>query len=134
MDPRQRYKTSQAQSWTRVDMLIHIYNHASESLETGANALLAGQDLDTNSIRRDAVTKVMLIVDGLALDSGELAQNVLRICTFIMQRTYSNDPEAWKHSAELLSTLRSGFLEIRDEANKAEASGQIPPINYAGVA
>ena len=102
MDPRQRYKTSQAQSWTRVDMLIHIYNHAIESLETGANALLAGQDLDTNSIRRDAVTKVMLIVDGLALDSGELAQNVLRICTFIMQRTYSNDPEAWKHSAELL--------------------------------
>lgn len=134
MDPRLRYKTTQAQSWTRIDMLIHIYDHAINSLQTGAHALSQGRNIDEDATRTNASSRVMLIIDGLALDSGDLPQNVLRICTFIMERIYSNDAAAWKHSAELLSTLRSGFLEIRDEARTSEATGMIPAIDYAGVA
>ncbi|MFY9254818.1 MAG: hypothetical protein WAO83_15310 [Fuerstiella sp.] len=134
MDPRLRYKTTQAQSWTRIDMLIHIYDHAISSLEAGAAALNAGKNLNEGSFRRDASERVMLIVDGLALEAGELPQNILRLCTFVMDRIYTNDAAAWSHSAQLLATVRSGFEEIRDEANAAEACGQIPAVNFAGVA
>jgi len=115
-------------------MLIHIYDHAINALHAGATALAEGRNINEGSTRRDASSRVMLIVDGLALDSGELPQNVLRLCTFVMERIYGNDASAWKHSAELLSTLRAGFIEIRDEARESEATGKIPAINFAGVA
>lgn len=133
MDPRSQYKSTQATSWTRIDMLLHIYDHAICALKAGMQALDRNESLDSGSLRRDAQTRVMLIVEGLDLKQGEVPQNIMRICTHILDVTCRDDACEWERCASLLEVIRSGFAEVQDEARQAEADGAIPPLEFAAT-
>ena len=133
MDPRSQYKSTQATSWTRIDMLLHVYDHAITALKAGTAALDGGETLDSGSLRRDAQTRVMLIVEGLDLKQGEVPQNIMRICTHILDVTCRDDACEWERCATLLEVIRSGFAEVQDEARQAEADGTIPPLEFAAT-
>ena len=46
MNPHQQYRRNSSYGWTRIDMLIHIYNHTINSLQNGAELLEAGATAD----------------------------------------------------------------------------------------
>lgn len=131
MDPRTHYKSSQAHSWTRIDMLLHVYDHAIRAVKEGAGALSRKENIDNKLLRIDAQSKVMLIVDGLSPDQGSVPQNILRICEFVIDITCGNDAKAWTTAAEMLEVIRSGFDEIKEQARVAEAEGKIPALDFA---
>lgn len=114
-------------------MLLHIYDHAISALKAGTIALDNGEPLDAGSVRRDAQTRVMLIVEGLDLKQGEVPQNIMRICTHILDVTCRDDAGEWDRCATLLEVIRSGFAEVQDEARQAEADGSVPPLEFAAT-
>ena len=132
MNPHQHYRRSSSFGWTRIDMLIHVYNHAINSLRKGADVLAReGSPADVVEARIDAQRKVLLITDGLALDHGEVPVRILQLCVFILDQLQSDSVEAWKNAAKLLETVREGFLGVQDAARKAEQAGEIPALQRA---
>lgn len=112
-------------------MLLHIYDHAIRSLREGAGALSRKENVDSTRLRLDAQGKVMLIVEGLSPDQGTVPQNILRICEFVIDITFGNDPKAWRTAADMLEVIRSGFDEIKEQARESEEAGQVYPLDFS---
>lgn len=133
MNPLMQYLSSQAHSWTRIDMLLHIYDHAITSVRDGAVLLSQGESVDAEGQRSDSARKVMLIMEGLDLDSGEVSQNIMRICSFVLEVICENDAESWERAANMLELLRGAFEAVQDEARQAEADGIVPSLNFSAM-
>ena len=130
MNPHMQYMSSQARSWTRIDMLLHIYDHAIATVRNGASVLASGSSIDNQGLRGDASRKVMLIMEGLDLNSGEVSQNIMRICSFVLEVICENDSESWERAANILELLRGAFESIQDAAREAEVTGVVPALNF----
>lgn len=114
-------------------MLLHIYDHAITAVRNGAVGLARGESIDTGGQRSDVARKVMLIMEGLDLDSGEVSQNIMRICTFVMEVICENDAESWERAGNLLELLRGAFEAVQDAARQAEADGAIPALDFSAM-
>ena len=133
MNAHQQYRRSSSFGWTRIDMLIHVYNHAVNSLRNGADVIAReGSPTDIIQARIDAQRKVLLIADGLALDHGEVPIRILQLCVFVLAQIQTDSADAWTNAAKLLETVREGFLGIQDSARTAEQNGEIPALQVAG--
>ncbi len=132
MNPRDRYRTASSFGWTRIDMLIHVYDHAIDSLRAGQR-ILQEEAGDCIGARIDAQRKILLIADGLALDHGDTPMQILRLCVFALDQIRTDSADAWAAAARVLETVREGFLGIRDEARAAEHSGLIPQLEPLSV-
>lgn len=129
MNPHQQYRRTSSWGWTRVDMLIHIYNHTINALEQGAELLERGASADELlTVRLDAQKRILLISDGLAVDQGGTAVSVMQLCVFALDQIQTDSVDAWKSAASVLSTVREGFLEVQETLREAEHSGEIPPL------
>ncbi|MEZ6062775.1 MAG: hypothetical protein R3C19_20720 [Planctomycetaceae bacterium] len=132
MSPRERYRIASSYGWTRIDMLIHIYEQTINSLRAGQR-ILEQNGGDLFAARIDAQRKILLIVDGLALDQGGTPMQVLRLCLFALEQVRSDSAESWASAAKVLETVRDGFVEIREEARAAERDGLIPALQLASA-
>ncbi len=129
MDPRQQYQRSSSWGWTRIDMLLHIYNHAISALERGAELLESDADAgEIADVRLDAQKKILLIADGLAVEQGGTPVQVMQLCIFALDRVRSDSSQDWKDAARVLSNVREGFEQIQETAREMERTGQIPPL------
>lgn len=129
MNPHQQYRRTSSWGWTRVDMLIHIYNHTINALELGAELLERGASSDeVLNARLDAQKKILLISDGLAVEQGGTAVNVMQLCVFALDQIQTDSADAWRSAASVLSTVREGFQEVQESLREAEQNGQIPPL------
>ena len=132
MNPHQQYRRNSSYGWTRIDMLIHIYNHTINSLQNGAELLEAGATADRLiAARIDAQKKILLISDGLAVEQGGAAIQVMRLCVFALDQIQTDSAESWRSAARVLSTVREGFLEVQDTVRAAEQAGELPPLVHA---
>ena len=131
MNPHQQYRRTSSWGWTRIDMLIHIYNHTINSLINGAE-VLEGESTESQIIaaRADAQKKILLIADGLAVDQGGTAVNVMQLCVFALEQIQTDSAEAWRSSARVLSTVREGFLEVQDVVREQEQAGKLPALQH----
>ncbi|MEO2033131.1 MAG: hypothetical protein ABGZ35_13700 [Planctomycetaceae bacterium] len=129
MNPHQQYRRNSSFGWTRIDMLIHIYNHAINSLQGGAELLEAGASPEQLiAARMDAQKKILLISDGLAVEQGGSAVQVMRLCVFALDQIRTDSAQSWQSAARVLSTVREGFVEVQDTVRAAEQAGEIPPL------
>ncbi|MCA9084699.1 MAG: hypothetical protein KDA81_11615 [Planctomycetaceae bacterium] len=128
MDPRTKYRESKLLSWTRIDMLLLIYESAIESLDRGVHLLQTGQTAEMPMARIDAQRKILLITDGLAIDTDPTAVHIMNICVFILDQINSDSVENWQTSVKLLETIHEGFQEIAEEAREMERTGKIPNL------
>lgn len=129
MNAHQLYRQSAAGSWTRIDMLLKLYEAAIECAD-----LVVGQ-LTSPTQRVEPATRTRMqrilgqLLDGLDLSQGDLPAQVQRLLLFALQSVETNDLERWTSMSRVLSTLLEGFSEIRVDAIAAERSGEIPPLS-----
>jgi flagellin-specific chaperone FliS len=129
MNPHLKYKTVQSYSWTRVDMLILVYDQAVSALSEGARLLEQNRKAELPAVKLRAMKTLLAIAEGLNLQKGELPIQVLRLVVFALDQVRIESAEAWRSAESVISTLRAGFLEIQDEARKDEYEGRIPALD-----
>lgn len=111
---------------TRVEMLIALYDRAIEHLRMTAAASKAG-DLSTASSEQFQAQKMLFgLFAGLKLDESEVAANIGRLLSFVMDCLVKKD---YPPAIKILENLRDSFAAVRDEANRQEQAGAIPSLN-----
>jgi hypothetical protein len=133
MNPRLRYQTAQTYSWTRIDMLLTIYEHVVASLTEGAVLLEQDKSSQLLPVRIRAQKALLAVADGLDLEQGELPTQVLRLVVFALDQARTEDASQWRAAARVMSTLRDGFAEIQDQLRLAEYDGKIPALDAVRV-
>lgn len=113
-------------------MLLLIYEQAVGSLNEGARLLELGRMKEFPAVQFRAMRTLLAIADGLDIEQGELPVRVLQLVVFAMDQVKTQLPEAWRDAARLINTVREGFMEIQDEARRAEYEGQIPALDTVG--
>jgi flagellar protein FliS len=129
MNPFHAYKQQELAGWTRIDLLLALFDGAIERLDK-AIPLLRQRD------RKNAaplLARASLIVNGLASgldkDLGEVPENLLRLYEFVTHAIRTQRFDHLEAATRVLRTLREGFQGIRQEALQMERSGAIPPAN-----
>lgn len=123
------YQKSKSTGWSRVDMLLALYDATIKSLKSAVQNLEAGQ---ADAAQRDifftqrCVTELMA---GLDMRQGELPVRMLQLFSFIMERLIAAHPADLQASVNILTTLRDAFAEVREDALAMEAEGRIPPVD-----
>lgn len=129
MNPHLKYKTVQSYSWTRVDMLILVYDQAVSALSEGARLLEQNRKAELPAVKLRAMKTLLAIAEGLNLQKGELPIQVLRLVVFALDQIRIESADAWRSAESVISTLRAGFLEIQEEARRDEYEGRIPALD-----
>jgi flagellar protein FliS len=132
MNPHLKYKQNSSLAWTRIDMLLVVYNLTVAALDEGARLIEENRVSELASARLRAMRRLVAIADGLDLNQQGLPIQILRLVEFSLEQIKSDSSQAWRSAAEVMSTLRDGFTEIQDEARKDECEGRIPALTSVG--
>ena len=122
------YRQHRLLGWTRIDMLVALYDAALLKLE---QAMQAGNDGHALTARRRSLEALRLVAQlnaGIARQYGNLADNLANLFHFVSLRILADDGAGLADAHRILETLRAGFSEIRDEAVELESEGVIPQI------
>ena len=114
--------------WTRVDMLLALYDRAIASTRGAELAKEAGNDAQFAEKFMDAQKCILAIHGGLKPDEFEIAFDIARLLHFVLTRLSEHK---FEEAAHFLDKLRASFESIRDEATELEKAGQIPPLELS---
>jgi flagellin-specific chaperone FliS len=121
---------SMINGWTRIDMLLALYERCIDSVQA---AKVAQQNENDSSMRvfiLEAQKTILALHSGLKTDEDEVAQNIARLLNFILLRI---EEQEFDEANRFLEQLHGSFLQIREAAVELEAKGVIPPISNANV-
>ncbi len=114
MNPYAKYQQL-TPSWTRIDMLLALYDGA---VERGEQALAALERQDQAAARK-LLVKARLIVMGLASgvipDGDPVTTNMLRLYEFAQHALEQGSVEDVRGALKVLRILREGFQKVRPE-------------------
>lgn len=114
--------------WTRVDLLIALYDRAAETLDKVAEAIRAKSDAPRFESHAKAILLMEQIVAGIDPAVASSSADVFRICEFAMNGLDAEDVDSILAAAKAFRTLREGFAAVRDDAIAMERRGEIPPL------
>jgi flagellar protein FliS len=114
--------------WTRIDMLLALYDRAIASVRGADLAKRSGNDAEFADKFIDAQKCILAIHGGLKPDEYEIAFDIARLLNFILTRLSEYN---FEEAAHFLEKLRSGFEGIREEATELEKSGKIPTLELS---
>lgn len=123
------YLQASATSWTRIDMLIALYDATLFAVEQGLQAIREEDQPSLIQHRFRAQRLISQLIVGVDLEQGELPQNIHRLLTFCLMQICGGSNEEWTAAISTLSELKQAFDEIRDHAVEMEKSGQIPALD-----
>lgn len=133
MSPHFSYQRSAAGAWTRIDLLLTVYDIGIRTAESALNALANGDEASAVRHRLRFYRVLMQILDGLDT-RYEMTQNIQRLALYMFDRSTKGRPEDWQTILKVLQVLRGGFGAIRDQAIEMESEGLIPSAaEAAGV-
>lgn len=133
MNPVSTYKTTSSLSWTRVDMLLLIYEKLVTSLQDGMRRIERQQTDQLSEVRFEVHRCLVTLVEGLNPDVDQIPGQIMRLSLFVMDQIQADSLSGWSAACKVMQTLREGFEEIQSEAREAEYTGKIPPVeNLAG--
>jgi flagellin-specific chaperone FliS len=128
MNPYRSYRPQETVAgWTRIEMVLALYDKALDRLDRAALALRAG---DVPAARPE-LAKVQLIVAELAAGvrpevNPESGTNLLRLFEFVADRLRTPAADRVADARKVLATLREGFEAVREDANRLERAGRVP--------
>jgi flagellar secretion chaperone FliS len=128
MNPYRTYQQQQQQptGWTRIDMLLALYDGAIDRLRQ-ASAMLKVNDREKAT---PLIARSQLIVSELAAGvrvdvNEEMGTNMLRLYEFVIYQLSQGQVKNLEDAIKILRTLREGFETIRGEAVQMERTGQL---------
>ncbi len=129
MNPYTKNQQQTVPSWTRIDMLLALFDGGVERCEQ-ALAALERQD---HAAAKKLLIKARLIVMGLAsgviADGDPVTTTILQLYEYALHSLAQGGIEDVRGTLNVLRILREGFQKVRPEAVELERSGVIPPIN-----
>lgn len=131
MNPYRRYQQQPEPDtgWTRIDLLLALYDKALERLDRAEEALRANDTAGAVSLLLKTQQIIMALAEGVRVDvNPEVNTNILRLYEFAMHETAQANVKAIGNARKVLRTLREGFEAIRVEANAMERDGRIAPM------
>ncbi|MCA9011659.1 MAG: hypothetical protein KDB01_18025 [Planctomycetaceae bacterium] len=132
MNPYSKYKQASSLSWTRIDMLLVVYDQTVFALDEGQRLLAEKRTSELPGVRLKAMRALVAIVDGLDLAQPGLPVQILRLVEFSLEQIKSDSADAWRAASNVIGKLREGFLEIQEQARVDEYEGRIPALNAVG--
>ncbi|MFM8273117.1 MAG: flagellar export chaperone FliS [Gemmata sp.] len=127
MNAYQKYRKDEPTGWSRIDLLLALYDKALERLDRAEAALAAGDP----GTALPQLSKTQLIVTELASGvrvevNPEANTNMLRLYEYVVSEITQATPAAIENARKVLRTLREGFEAVRHEANQLERTGRLP--------
>jgi flagellar protein FliS len=114
-------KAEGSSGWTRIDLLLAVYDKALERLNQAEAALKAGQVSTAVPCIAKAQLAVSVLAGGVRAGEGnEQGVNMLRLYDFVVRELREPRIERIENARKVLDTLRQGFEKIRGEANALE--------------
>jgi flagellin-specific chaperone FliS len=129
MNPYSKYQQQTTPSWTRIDMLLALYDGAAKRCEEALVALENGDEATANKRLVKARLIVMGLASGVIADGDPVTTNILRLYEFCLYELEKRSEQDVRAALNVLQILREGFQKIRSEAVDLERRGAIPPIN-----
>lgn len=126
MTPQQAYQRQAVHSWTRIDLLLALYDASIEALSAGAEAARR-QDEAALLKHRARVQRLMVeILDGLDPRFPETTDRIRQLALFVLSCVAGGDPGKWESSARVFTTLREGYADVREDAVQFEQQQELP--------
>lgn len=132
MNPYQSYQSSGITSYTRIDMLLALYDRAIEKLGEAQSVLTQGNKEKALTPLLKAQTLVMGLASGVNPNT-EIANKILPLFSFVVTAISEVSLEKVEASINILTNLREGFRAIRSEAVDLERQGMIPRIETTSL-
>jgi flagellin-specific chaperone FliS len=132
MNPAVAYRQPYSPGWTRVDMLLALYDGAIERLELAASSLRSGDRMTAVRLLTRAATIVAELVGGVDPHYVH-AQEFLHLYGVVstgISRVTLADTEG---SLSLLRAMRDGLADCRGEASRLEREGVLPPAGTSHI-
>ncbi len=130
MNPYKAYQQQQQQvGWTRIDMLLELFDGTISKLEAAAAALARGDAAAAQPLLAKGRLLVAALAAGVDPSYGESALNYQRLYEYVLFNLQAGRADKVEEALKVLRTLREGFEGIRDEALRLERSGEIPPLD-----
>lgn len=125
------YQQQTGSGWTRIDLLLALYDGAIERLEAVLRALARDQDAAAQPLLKRVELIVAGMVSGTNPEGGAGSLNLLRLYDYVAHCLRAAGPKELHSALSVLQTLREGFQGIREEALRLERTGAVPPANSA---
>lgn len=120
----------QVTSWSRIDVLLALYDGAIDRVERALAALRSGDAPGAARLLARAQAIVLELAAGVVPEAGDPSSvNLLRLYEFFARALAGGDSATLESVLKSLTTLREGFRSIRPEAVRLERSGEIPPLD-----
>jgi flagellar secretion chaperone FliS len=132
MSPHFSYQRSAAASWSRIDLLLTVYDVGIQTATAALEAVAAGDSDGAVRHRLKFYRVLMQILDGLDA-RYETTQNIQRLALFMFDRSTRGTAADWRSVLTILHTLREGFAAVREEALELEARGLVPAVSEAAA-
>jgi len=129
MTPHQAYRRSSQSGWTRIEMLLAIYDETIAAFEEGLETLSQGRMADYPARQLRASQLCLLLISGVDSNASEVANHVHNLCVYCLTQVSQPVAANWSHARDILATLRSGFQEIREQGILMEVEGAIPRLS-----
>ncbi|MBY0228116.1 MAG: flagellar protein FliS [Gemmataceae bacterium] len=128
MIPSRAYRQQQDAGWTRIDLLLALYDGTIDRLRRALAALRQGDPAAAAPLLARVQMLLLQMAAGINPDAGDPSSaDLLRLAEFCIHAAASGEAEKIEAAASCLETVREGFRAIRDEAVRLERSGAVPP-------
>ncbi|OYP32362.1 flagellar protein FliS [Rhodopirellula sp. MGV] len=121
----QYQKKSISSGWTRVDMLLMLYDKALAAVEaceiaheTGDQALFTKHEIQARKV-------FVALLSGLKTDEDEVAYNIARLLDFVL---FTFEERRFDSCKTILNQVRDSFAQVAEQVNEMERNGQIPAM------
>jgi len=128
MNPYQAYRRqNESVAWTRIDMLLALYDRAIEQLTTAHRLLRANDRRSALPLLSKAQIVVNALASGVRIDlNEERGTNLLVLFEFVVRRISEAHDTAVADALSILHILRKGYEAIRPQAVELERQGKLP--------
>jgi flagellin-specific chaperone FliS len=126
MDPRVIYRESYSPGWSRVDMLLALFDGAIIRLEMAAGALGRGERETAVRLLTRAGLIVCELAAGVDTDYAHAAE-FLRLYAVASRAIGAATVEQTGAALAVLRAMREGLAGLREEAARLEREGVLPP-------
>lgn len=121
MDAHQAYTGSRRHSWTRIDMIIALYQATLQSMEQLQEQLAEGHILPTTQAKLQR--RLLGIFAGLDLSGGNIPVQIGQLVRWALSQLPTPDPQVWSQVIHSFRTVCQAYEAIRPEAAEQELAG-----------
>ncbi len=122
------YSKHKVESWSRVDMLLALYDSGITSISAAEEAERTGDSETADKLRMKALRVIQGLIAGLDLNQGEVPKQMLRLFEYMHHAIHTRQPGHLESARNILTSLHESFQEIRTEAIALEKNGEIPSL------